>query len=429
MGKKRLAVIGSGISGLSAAFFLSKKYNVSLFEKNNTLGGHTRTVSIFEQKKKILVDTGFIVFNEKNYQDFISFLNYLNVNSENSEMSFSVSNINKNIEYGGSNLNSLFSQRKNILSLKFIFFIFEILKLYRICKKLYLKIDLIDNISIEEFLTTNNFSKFIRDYHIYPMISSIWSSNSEKAKQFPLKSFIEFFSNHGLFNIISRPQWKYIKNGSSSYIKELINKNMFSFETNFKIKTIKRENDNIEILSDNKTYKFDKLVLATHADQALSLIDKPTVEEKNILSIFKYSKNLAVLHSDEEHMPERKLSWSSWNFIKKGESDNFSLTYWMNKLQNLQSKKNYFVTINPSKLPKNIIDQTTFEHPVFSLETLKAQKELYKIQGKQNTYFCGSYFGYGFHEDGIQSAANLCKYLDVELPWKRNKNFISRVKS
>ena len=171
------------------------------------------------------------------------------------------------------------------------------------------------------------------------------------------------------------------------------------------------------------------MVLATHADQALSLIDKPTVEEKNILSIFKYSKNLAVLHSDEKHMPQRKLSWSSWNFIKRSESDNFSLTYWMNKLQNLQSKKNYFVTINPAKLPENVIDQTSFEHPIFSLETLKAQKELYKIQGKKNTYFCGSYFGYGFHEDGIQSAANLCKYLDVDLPWKRNKNFISRVKS
>ena len=161
----------------------------------------------------------------------------------------------------------------------------------------------------------------------------------------------------------------------------------------------------------------------------MSLIDKPTVEEKNILSIFKYSKNLAVLHSDEKYMPQRKLSWSSWNFIKRGESDNFSLTYWMNKLQNLQSKKNYFVTINPTKLPENVIDQTSFEHPIFSLETLKAQKKLYKIQGKKNTYFCGSYFGYGFHEDGIQSAANLCKYLDVDLPWKRNKNFISRVKS
>ena len=196
MEKQRLAVIGSGISGLSAAFFLSKKFNVSLFEKNNVLGGHTRTVSIFEKKKKILVDTGFIVFNKKNYQDFISFLNYLDVNSENSEMSFSVSDTRNNIEYGGGNINSLFAQRKNILSLKFIFFIFEILKLYRICKKLYSTKDLIDNISIEEFLKKNNFSKFVKDYHIYPMISSIWSSNSEKAKQFPLKSFIEFFSNH-----------------------------------------------------------------------------------------------------------------------------------------------------------------------------------------------------------------------------------------
>ena len=429
MEKQRLAVIGSGISGLSAAFFLSKKFNVSLFEKNNVLGGHTRTVSIFEKKKKILVDTGFIVFNKKNYQDFISFLNYLDVNSENSEMSFSVSDIRNNIEYGGGNINSLFAQRKNILSLQFIFFIFEILKLYRICKKLYSTKDLIDNISIEEFLKKNNFSKFVKDYHIYPMISSIWSSNSEKAKQFPLKSFIEFFSNHGLFNIISRPQWKYIKNGSNNYIKKLINKDMFSYETNFKIKSIKRENDKIKILSSNKIYSFDKLVLATHADQALSLIDKPTEDEQNLLSTFKYSKNLAVLHSDTTHMPQRKLSWSSWNFIKKSDSDNFSLTYWMNKLQNLPSKKNYFVTINPSKLPKNIIDQTIFEHPIFSLETLKAQKELYKIQGKKNTYFCGSYFGYGFHEDGIQSAASLCKYLDVDLPWKRNKNFISRVRN
>ncbi len=429
MKKKRLAVIGSGISGLSAAFFLSKKYNVSLFEKNNILGGHTRTVPIFEQKNKILVDTGFIVFNEKNYQDFISFLKYLEVNYDNSEMSFSVSDIQNNIEYGGSSINSLFAQRKNILSFKFIFFIFEILKLYRICKKLYSKIDLIDNISIEEFLKKNNFSKFIKDYHIYPMISSIWSSNSKNAKYFPLKSFIEFFSNHGLFNIIARPQWKYIKNGSTKYIEKLINKNMFSYKTNFKIKAIKRENDNIKILSDNKIYLFDKLVLATHADQALSLIEQPTADEKNLLSTFKYSKNLAVLHSDEKHMPQKKLSWSSWNFIKKSESDNFSLTYWMNKLQNLPSKKNYFVTINPSKLPKNIIDKTTFEHPIFSLETLKAQKELYKIQGKQNTYFCGSYFGYGFHEDGIQSAANICKYLDVNLPWERSNNFISRVRN
>tara|TARA_B100002052_G_scaffold294621_1_gene319698 strand:+ start:72 stop:1361 length:1290 start_codon:yes stop_codon:yes gene_type:complete len=429
MEKQRLAVIGSGISGLSAAFFLSKKFNVSLFEKNNVLGGHTRTVSIFEKKKKILVDTGFIVFNKKNYQDFISFLNYLDVNSENSEMSFSVSDTRNNIEYGGGNINSLFSQRKNILSLQFIYFIFEILKLYRICKKLYSTKDLIDNISIEEFLKKNNFSKFVKDYHIYPMISSIWSSNSEKAKQFPLKSFIEFFSNHGLFNIISRPQWKYIKNGSNNYIEKLINKDMFSYETNFKIKSIKRENDKIKILSSNKIYSFDKLVLATHADQALSLIDKPTEDEQNLLSTFKYSKNLAVLHSDTTHMPQSKLTWSSWNFIKKSDSDNFSLTYWMNKLQNLPSKKNYFVTINPSKLPKNIIDQTIFEHPIFSLETLKAQKELYKIQGKKNTYFCGSYFGYGFHEDGIQSAASLCKYLDVDLPWKRNKNFISRVRN
>ena len=428
MKREKVAIIGSGISGLSAAFLLSKKFDVYLYEKNNILGGHTRTIDFFEKNKKLSIDTGFIVFNEINYPDLISFFKVLKVKYENSEMSFSVSDKKLDFEYGGKNLNSLFAKRKNIFSLKFIILIFEILKLYKLSKDLYKKNDLINNITIEEFLIKNNFSQDLREYHVYPMISSIWSASNEEVKQFPLQSFIKFFSNHGLFNFRDRPQWKFVVNGSYHYIQKLIDKKLFKYETNFIIQNIIRKNDKIEIVNDkNHIYSFDKIVLATHADQAINLIDNLSINEKKILSEFKYSRNSAFLHCDESFMPNRKLIWSSWNFLKKTNNKEFSLTYWMNKLQKIKSEKNYFVTINPSSIPDKIIDKTFFEHPIFNLRTLNAQKELYKIQGIKNTYYCGSYFGYGFHEDGIQSSAYISELLGINLPWKREKNFFNRI--
>ena len=428
MNKQKIAVIGSGIAGLSTSFFLSKFFDVHLFEKNSKLGGHTRTVNFTHNNKELSIDTGFIVFNEKNYPDLTSFFKYLKVPTENSNMSFSVSSTLPNIEYGGSSLNTLFAQRKNIFSIKFILLIYEIMKFYKKSKKIIEK-KYNENLTIEEFLIENNFSKHIRQLHIYPMISSIWSTNEMDVKNFPFIFFLKFFSNHGLFDLNNRPQWKYVLNGSYSYIDSLIKKNLFSYTLNSTIKTVLRRGGKIYLVDENnKENIFDKIIFANHADQALKLLDSPTKEEKNILSNFNYTSSKAFLHFDDRFMPKKTLAWSSWNFLQNTNNiDSFSLTYWMNRLQNIKESTNFFVTINPNIRPNNIIDSTLFEHPVFNLNTIQAQKELSLIQGIKNTYFCGSYCGYGFHEDGIQSAAYISKILNVELPWTRSVHFKTRL--
>ena len=428
MNKQKIAVIGSGIAGLSTSFFLSNFFDVHLFEKNSKLGGHTRTVNFTHNNKELSIDTGFIVFNEKNYPDLTSFFKYLKVPTENSNMSFSVSSTLPNIEYGGSSLNTLFAQRKNIFSIKFILLIYEIIKFYKKSKNIIEK-KYNENLTIEEFLIENNFSKHIRQLHIYPMISSIWSTNEKDVKNFPFIFFLKFFSNHGLFDLNDRLQWKYVLNGSYSYIDNLIKKKLFTYTLNSTIKTVLRRGGKIYLVDENNKEKiFDKIIFSTHADQALKLLDSPTTKEKNILSNFNYTSSKAFLHFDDRFMPKNTLAWSSWNFLQNTNNvDSFSLTYWMNRLQKIKESTNFFVTVNPNIKPNNIIDSTLFEHPVFNLNTIQAQKELSLIQGIKNTYFCGSYCGYGFHEDGIQSAAYISKILNVELPWRRSIHFKSRL--
>ena len=427
--KEKIAIIGSGISGLSAAHLLSKKYDVYLFEKKNRLGGHTRTININENSKIIPIDTGFIVFNEQNYPDLTKFFRLLKIDYRDSDMSFAVSNNIPNIEYSGKTFFALFANVYNIFSFKFYKMIFEIKRLYSICNKL--EIDSKNSkLTLDDFLNEYKFSDYLKNYHILPMISSIWSSNIEDVKKFPLITFINFFKNHALFNFKNRPKWKFIFGGSNQYIKKLTNLNTFKYFTNFKIKKILRYNNNIQIVdNDNKHDYFSKLIFATHGDQVLSLLDNPTDKEIDIFSKFKYSNNTAYLHTDSSLMPSSKLAWSSWNFLNKSSGKKFTLTYWMNLLQKLSTNKNYFVTVNPFRVPKNIINQTTFKHPIYSIDTLMAQKEVMKIQGLNNTYFCGSYLGYGFHEDGIQSAAHISKLLGCNLPWNRDKNFYNRLAS
>ena len=421
--KEKIAIIGSGISGLSAAHLLSNKYDVYLFEKKNRLGGHTRTINVDESSRKIPIDTGFIVFNEKNYPDLTKFFKLLKINYKNSNMSFAVSNKLPNIEYSGKSFFSLFANLNNLFSFKFYKMIFEIKRLYSICNKLEIN-NKNSKLTLDDFLNEYSFSDYLTKYHILPMISSIWSSNIDDVKKFPLITFINFFKNHALFNLKNRPQWKFITDGSNQYIKKLINLNTFKYFTDFKIQKILRANNNIQIIdNDNKQHSFSKLIFATHGDQILSLLDNPSDKEVNIFNNFKYSKNTAYLHTDSSLMPKSKLAWSSWNFLNKSTEKKFTLTYWMNLLQNLPTNKNYFVTVNPFKKPNNIINQTIFEHPIYSLDTLSAQKEVMHIQGLKNTYFCGSYLGYGFHEDGIQSAVYVSKLLGCELPWIRDKNF------
>ena len=426
--KEKIAIIGSGISGLSAAYFLSNKYDVHLYEKNNRLGGHTRTLYIDHESKKIPIDTGFIVFNEKNYPDLTKFFQKLKIECRDSDMSFAVSNNEPNIEYSGKTIFTLFANFNNFFSLKFYKMIFEIKKLYSICNQIDVnKINL--NQTLDEFLDQHEFSDYLRNYHILPMISSIWSSDISDVKKFPLITFINFFKNHSLFKFKNRPQWKYVLGGSNEYIKKLINLNLFKYYTNFKIIKIFREEKTIKIFDEkNNFHSFSKLVFATHANQIVPLLANPTKNELNILKKFKYSSNSAYLHSDSSLMPISKYAWSSWNFLNKSVNKKFTLTYWMNLLQKLSIDKDYFVTVNPPIEPNHIINKTIFEHPIYSLDTLMAQKEIMKIQGLNNTYFCGSYLGYGFHEDGIQSAAYICKMLKCDLPWNRDKNFYNRLK-
>ena len=424
--KERIAVIGSGISGISSAYFLSKNFDVHLFEKEDRLGGHTRTILIKEDNN-IPIDTGFIVFNENNYHDLTKFFYALKVDFEDSDMSFAVSNLAFNIEYSGKNFSTLFANLKNLFSYKYLKMIFEIYKLYKLCSKINLENNQ-KKISIKEFLDRNNFSDYVRKFHIYPLISSIWSSNIKDVECFPLVSFINFFKNHGLFNLKNRPKWKYVKGGSKTYIEKVIALNLFKYSTNISINYVDRKNNKIEIFQkNNEKLIFDKIVFATHADQALSLINNPTKEEIDVLSNFKYSKNNAFLHSDVDLMPKNTKTWSSWNFLDNSQSLNFTLTYWMNNLQKLKTSNNYFVTINPPFEPKNIWDKTIFEHPIFNLSTYEAQQKLHNLQGKLNTFFCGSYFGYGFHEDGIQSSALVANLMGVNLPWTRDKKFINRL--
>ena len=424
--KKKIAVIGSGIAGISASYLLSSKYNVHLFEKNNYLGGHTRTVQV-SADNNLSIDTGFIVFNDKNYPDLIKFFDHLDVQTANSEMSFAVSDVDYNIEYGGKNLKSLFAQYKNIFNISYLKMIYEIYCFYKLCKNT--KLDKItNNYTIEDFLKKNNFSSYLKELHIYPLISSIWSANQRDISNFPLKLFLNFFNNHDLFNFKDRPQWKFVQGGSNSYIKKIIGLDKFSFSLNTKIEKIIRSENNIKIINNDEEVVFDYIIIATHADQALQIIDNPTNDEKDILSKFEYTKNRAFLHSDRSMMPKNNKTWSSWNFIKSEKANsNFTLTYWMNNLQKLETSKEYFVTINPEKIPENIHNKTFFTHPKFNLQTMKSQKKLKDLQGINNTFFCGAYHGYGFHEDGIQSAVYISKMLGVDIPWKRDNKFYNRL--
>ena len=401
----KIAVIGSGISGLSAAYFLSKKFKVDLFEKEDHFGGHSFTFDIKESDKVTPVDLGFIVFNKITYPNLVKFFEDLNVPYEKSDMSFSVSIKNTNIEYCGSGLSGIFTNKLNLLNFKFLIMIKEIISFYKIAPTLLEKN--IKEQSLGEFLNDKKLSKYFIEYHLIPMVAAIWSMPFSKAKEMPVKFFLNFFSNHGLFKLKNRPQWYTVSNRSRTYVKKVINKISGEIFKNYKVSKIIRSNDNVRIMIGKEYIDYDQVVLASHADESLNILERPTEDEKNILGKFKYVDNEAILHSDESLMPKKKRAWSSWNSISDGK--NTCITYWLNKLQNLKTTKNYFLTLNPIyKLNDNfIIKKINFTHPYLNHENTLLQKKLHSIQGKKRTWFCGSYFGYGFHEDGLKSSIEL----------------------
>ena len=413
----KIAIIGSGISGLSAAHYLSKKHKVDLFEKEDHFGGHAHTIDLKInnlENQQVSIDVGFIVFNHLTYPNLIKFFGENKIEIEKSNMSFSVTSQKKEIEYCGKGLNGIFSNRKNLVNFKFLKMFFEIIKFYKKSSENNL---LNTKQTLGNYLESQNLSKYFISYHIIPMVAAIWSMPPYEAKQMPMTFFLKFFQNHGLFKLTKRPEWYTVKNRSRSYVNKILKNISGEYYKNYKIKKVARNTMGVRVYygDSNEFFDYEKVVLATHADETLNLIDKPTEEERTILSKFKYKLNTAYIHSDNKVMPKNRKAWSAWNSnIDSDNLNNTSITYWINILQNLKIEKNIFLTLNPFlKIQEDkIFKKITYSHPYYDLEALENQKLLKNLQNKENLLFCGSYFGYGFHEDGIKSSLEMIKFLN-----------------
>jgi uncharacterized protein len=412
----KIAVVGAGISGLSAAYYLSKKHKVDLFEKENQFGGHANTIKVaYNPNKEIPIDIGFMVFNKQTYPNLINFFLENKIEIEKSDMSFSVTVENSGLEYCGKGLGGIFSNKKNLFNPKFLKMFFEILSFYKNCEKIEIK--KISSITLGEYLTEIKISEYFINYHIIPMVSAIWSMPPYEAKQMPLSFFLSFFKNHGLFKIKDRPQWFTVTNRSKTYVDKIIGKVSGEHFKNYNINKITRNDLGAKIFygEENEFFEYDKVVIATHADEALKIIDNPTLDEKSILRKFKYRANTAVIHFDESVMPKNKKAWCAWNSsMDSNNNEKTAVTYWINQLQNLKIDRNIFLTINPFKeIPNDkIFKKVVFTHPYYDTKALTNQSNLHKIQNKKHILFCGSYFGYGFHEDGIKSSIDMLKTLN-----------------
>lgn len=413
---KKIAIIGSGISGLTCGHLLHQRHNVTIFEANHYIGGHTATKDVEVKDRHYAIDTGFIVFNDWTYPNFIRLMDKIGVQSQATEMSFSVKNLAQNLEYNGNTINSLFAQRRNIFRPKFWRIVRDILKFNKICKQGAAANTDYGRETLHEFLEQHQFSDdFIYNY-ILPMCAAIWSTSLEDIKAFPFTFFLRFFTNHGLLNITDRPQWRSIIGGSREYIKPLI----AGFEDNIKLNSpvssvTDRDNHKLVRLSDDSEHLFDEVIFACHSDQALAILGSENSLHTEILGDMPYAKNEVVLHTDDSVLPVRKLAWASWNYLIKGyEGESQApavLTYNMNILQNINSDTTFCVTLNNTKDidPEKVLGSYQYAHPQFNNQTIAAQARWAEISGKQHLHFCGAYWYNGFHEDGVRSALDVCQ--------------------
>ncbi|MRI31849.1 NAD/FAD-binding protein [Endozoicomonas sp. OPT23] len=413
-----IAVIGSGISGLSCAWLLSHKHKVTLYEKDDRLGGHSHTVRVNLDGKTVDVDTGFIVFNENTYPNLKAFFRNLGVDEVATDMSFGVSLNQGALEYSGSDLNGIFAQRKNLLKPSYWRMLRDILRFYKKSEE-WLK-TLTPEISLGQLLKKEGFSKtFIRD-HLLPMGAAIWSTPEDKMLDYPALAYLRFCQNHGLLQVSDRPRWLTVMGGSRNYVNKLADLLGNSVQLNRCVKDVKRYDDHVLVEDlQGDVQSFDHVVMASHADTSLSLLAEPDELEQHLLGSFSFQRNRAVLHSDESLMPENKRAWASWNYLGSESGQGPSVTYWMNRLQHIDSRS-LFVTLNPGQEPaaEKIHGCYLYDHPVFDQAAMSAQKRLWELQGRNRTWFCGAWFGYGFHEDGIQSGLAVAEALgNVRRPW------------
>jgi predicted NAD/FAD-binding protein len=424
MNKKKIAIIGSGISGLTCGHLLHQDHDIQVFEENDYIGGHTATKDVTLDGQHFAIDTGFIVFNDWTYPNFIKLMDKLGVVSQASEMSFSVKNESENLEYNGNTVNSLFAQRRNFFRPKFYRIVRDILRFNKLCKSIYAEknAEQIGEGTLGNFLLEHEFSDDFNQNYILPMCAAIWSSSLEDIKAFPLAFFLQFFNNHGLLNIADRPQWRTIIGGSREYIAPLTAGFADKIRLNTGVCSVLKHNQQIEILlRTGEKMLFDDVIFACHSDQALALIESPCENQKSILGAIPYLNNEVVLHTDTSILPKRKLAWASWNYLLTGEQDEAkaptSLTYNMNILQRLESNTTFCVTLNNTDniQPDAIIEKYQYAHPQFSSATIKAQARRNEICGLEGLHFCGAYWYNGFHEDGVRSALDVCKRFGKEL--------------
>lgn len=413
---EKLAIIGTGIAGMGCAHKLHKKYDITVFEKDNYIGGHTNTVSVDEDGKDVFMDTGFMVFNFQTYPHLCELFKELNAPIKKTSMSFSVQYVPSGLEYCGSGLNGLFAQRKNIFNLSYIRMLQQITRFNKQSVEV-LDNPKFNNYSLKEYIHEFGYGKDMLWKYLIPMSSAVWSTPMEEMLDFPIVTLVRFFKNHGFLGLNTQHQWYTLENGSQSYRKLLIAPFKDKIQINNGAVRVQREHGKVLVTTANgQTHTFDKVILACHADQTLQLLTDASAEEKRLLLPFKYQKNSATVHTDESIMPKTKLTWSSWNYRieDKGGALVPTTIYWMNSLQGVSKKKNYFVSINavPGTVDrKKTIRVIDYEHPLFDVATMQAQNELHTLNEKGPVYFCGSYFRYGFHEDAYASVVNLCKNL------------------
>jgi len=422
MNNKRIAVIGSGISGLSAAWLLRDAAEVSLFEAEPRFGGHSNTVLIDEGEREVAVDTGFMVFNRPNYPLLSSLFDQIGIQSYPTDMSFSVSLDRGRLEYAGSNLNTLFAQRKNLVRPSFLRMLSDILRFNSAVKTL-LRDGGRDRESLADFLDRHRLGERFRKDYLYPMAAAIWSCPRDSVAAFPALSFARFFHNHGLVNLQDRPQWHTLVGGSSAYVKRLVDDLGGRAQAGRPVEAVVRQaNSMAVILERGEIRHFDDVVFACHSDQALRLFRNASPSEAAMLRAVPYQPNRVLLHTDASLMPRRRSVWSSWNYLggrdRQGD-EAVSVTYWMNSLQALDTDTDYFVSLNPlvEPDPAEVVQELAYDHPVFDANSLGLQQQLAQLQGRDRAWFCGAWTGYGFHEDGMRSGVEVAQRLGATLPW------------
>ena len=418
-GAKSIAVVGSGVAGLSCAWLLSQRHEVTVYEADARIGGHSNTVILDDE---LPVDTGFIVYNEAAYPNLTALFAHLKVATKATEMSFGVSLDDGALEYGSAHPLAIFAQPSNLVSPRFWSMLADLARFYREAPQALAALEL-QPLTLGELLDRGRYGRAFQDDHLLPQVGAIWSSSSSQARDYPAEALIRFFENHGLTKLVRRPQWRTVEGGSRRYVEVLSAPFADRIRTGAAVASVTREADGVSLRdAAGEEARFDAVVIAAHADQALQMLAAPTPAEREVLGAFRYSQNLAVLHDDPALMPRRRAAWSAWNHIgRRNDPHGFCVTYWMNALQGLDIERDLFVTLNPDRpiAPGRTIQSIDYEHPLFDAGALKAQRRLWSLQGEGGVWFCGAHFGAGFHEDGLQAGLAVAEQLGgVRRPWR-----------